>query len=111
MRLIVKQKPHAQFKRKGIDLIIEQEITLEEALIGGKRTIEHLGKKKITLSFERGHIIKANDVLVINGLGMPNMKSPKTFGKLYLVMSVKFPESIEEGKLNTLLKVFSSINT
>lgn len=106
---VVRQKPHAQFKRKGIDLITEQEISLEEALIGGKRTIKHLGEKKITLAFERGHIVKPNDVLVINGLGMPNIKAPKTFGKLYLVMSVKFPSSIEEGKLSILLKVFFSI--
>jgi len=102
---VVRQKPHDQFKRKGIDLITEQEISLEEALIGGKRTIKHLGGKKFTLSLERGRIIKPNDVLVIDGLGLPNIKSPKNFGKLYLIISVKFPEHIEEEKLNGLLKV------
>lgn len=107
---VVRQKPHEQFKRKGIDLIAEQEISLEESLVGGKRTIEHLGGKKVTLTFERGRVVKPNDVLVIEGLGMPSIKPPKTFGKLYLIVSVKFPESVEESKLSSLLKVILKAN-
>eukprot|EP00826_Nyctotherus_ovalis_P061291 TRINITY_DN8704_c0_g6_i2.p6 TRINITY_DN8704_c0_g6~~TRINITY_DN8704_c0_g6_i2.p6 ORF type:complete len:108 (+),score=34.75 TRINITY_DN8704_c0_g6_i2:787-1110(+) len=101
---VVKQKQHPKFKRKGADLVTEHEITLEEALIGGKFTIEHLGEKKATLSLEPGRIVKPNDILVIDDLGLPTFGSPKKFGKLYLIISVKFPEHIEGNKLESLLK-------
>ena len=102
---MVKEKPHSRFKRRGADLVLEQEITLQEALVGGKFTLEHLGGKKITLVLEPGKIVKPNDVLMIEGLGMPDFKAPGTFGKLYLVVLVKFPQNVEEEKLAELLKV------
>ncbi len=102
---VVKQKPHDKFKRRGADLIVEQEITLEEALVGGKFTIDHLGGKKTTLVLEPGRIVKPTDILMVDGLGMPDFKAPGNFGKLYLIISVKFPTAIEESKLATLLKV------
>jgi len=103
---IVKQKPHNKFKRRGIDLITEQEITLEEALIGGKFTMEHLGGKKVNLNLDPGRIIKPNDILMVDNLGMPDYKNPGNFGKLYLIINVKFPSQLEEGKLASLVKVF-----
>ena len=104
---VVKQKPHSKFKRRGADLIVEQEITLEEALTGGKLTIEHLGGKKITLNIEAGKSVKPNDVMTVEGLGMPNIKAPGTNGNLYVIISIKFPSTLEEAKLTPLLKVFN----
>ena len=102
---VIKQKPHARFKRHSADLILEQEITLEEALAGGKFTIEHLSGKKVTLTLEPGKIVKPNDVMIVENLGLPQFGSPKAFGKLYLIISVKFPTEVEESKLTALLEV------
>jgi len=102
---VVRQKEHDKFKRKGADLIAQQEITLEEALTGGKFTIEHLANKRVTLSLEPNCIVKPNDILLIDGLGLPILSSGKKMGKLYLIISVKFPEHIEKSKLELLLKV------
>lgn len=86
-------------------MIAEQEITLEEALIGGKFTIDFLADKKVTFTLEPGRIVKPDDILVIEGLGLPDYKKPGSSGKLYLIISVKFPSKIEEEKLSPLLKV------
>ena len=102
---VVKQKQHERFKRHGADLIIEQDITLEDALAGGKFTIEHLCGKKVTLALEPGKIVKPSDVMVVENLGLPQFDNPKTFGKLYLIISVKFPTQVEESKLGALLEV------
>lgn len=88
-------------------MIVEEEITLEEALIGGKFTIDHLAGKKVTLSLKANHIVKPNDIFVIEGLGMPKFKSPEVFGKLYVMVSIKFPKQMESDKLTSLLKVIS----
>ncbi len=45
--LIVKQKPHKKFKRKGNDLHMDMEITLKEALLGFSKKIEHLDKHEV----------------------------------------------------------------
>ena len=102
---MVQQKPHSRFKRKAADLICEQEITLQEALTGGTFTLEHLCGKKVNLALKKGKVIKPNEVLVIDGLGMPDFKAPGTFGKLYLLVTIKFPKSLDEEKLSELLGV------
>ena len=102
---VVRQKPHDRFKRRGVDLIVEQDITLEEALTGGKFTMEHLGGKRTTLTLEAGRIVKPNDILMVDGLGMPDFRAPGIVGKLYLIISVKFPAQLEEVKLSNIVKV------
>lgn len=106
---VVKQKPHERFKRHGADLILEQKITLEEALAGGKFTIEHLCGKKVTLALDPGKIVKPSDVMVVENLGLPQYGTPKVFGKLYLIIAVDFPKQIEESKLGNLLDVSPSL--
>ncbi|MDR3737215.1 MAG: DnaJ C-terminal domain-containing protein [Acidobacteriaceae bacterium] len=107
---IVKQKPHQKFKRRGADLIVEQELTLEEALTGGKFTFEHLGGKKFNLTVEAGRIVKPSDVMMVDGLGMPDFRAPGTFGKLYVIVNIKFPVHIEEEKLAALLKSIETLD-
>jgi DnaJ family protein A protein 2 len=63
-----------------MDLLMEQEISLEESLTGGKLTIEHLNEKQVTLQLRPGRILKPNNVLVVDNLGMPDMQGG--YGKL-----------------------------
>lgn len=105
MQFVVQQKEHPRFKRKGADLVCAQEITLLEALAGGTFTFEHLCGKKSNIALKKGKIVKPGDVLVIENLGMPVFHSPGHFGKLYLVISVKFPKTIDEEKIANLLGV------
>lgn len=100
---VVKQKDHPRMKRRGADLLCEQELTLSEALTGGKFTFEHLCGKKMNLHLKKGKIVKPGEVMVIDGLGMPIMKSPGSFGKLYLVATIKFPKKLEDERLDSLL--------
>jgi len=102
---VVKQKPHQKYKRRGADLIVEQEITLEEALTGGTFTMEHLGGKKVALTIDPGKFIKPNEVMTVDGLGMPNFQSSGANGSLYVIISIKFPSTLEESRLTSLLKV------
>lgn len=106
---VLKQTPHPKFKRRGTDLITEQEISLEEALCGGKFTIDFLCGQKVTLVLEPGKIVKPNDVVFVENIGLPDFKSPAARGKLYFVISVKLPSNVNEDKLEPLLKVVNLI--
>merc|ERR1719158_1981015 len=55
---VVKQKEHAEFKRKGADLFIERTISLVEALCGFEIEITHLDGRKILIKSEPGYIVK-----------------------------------------------------
>lgn len=107
MVFILNQLPHKKYKRRRTDLIAQQELTLEESLTGGKITIEHLNDKQITVKLKPGRILKPNDILVIDNLGMPNMEGE--YGKLYLILDVKVPQVLPEDKLQLLLNVMKVI--
>jgi DnaJ family protein A protein 2 len=103
---VVKQKPHPKIKRRGNDLIIEQEITLAESLCGGKFTVEFLCGQKVNMTLEPGKITKPSDIVIAENMGLPDFKNPNSRGKLYIVISVKFPKEFDESKLEVVLKVY-----
>jgi DnaJ-class molecular chaperone len=45
--LVLQQKEHATFKRKGNDLFVEKEISLTEALCGYQFVVEHLDGRQV----------------------------------------------------------------
>lgn len=53
----IKQKPHDKFKRVGNNLFMDLEITLEESLLGFKRTITHLDNHRFEVKSSPGEVI------------------------------------------------------
>ena len=53
----LKQKPHKTFKRVGNNLYIDITLTLEESLLGFKRTVAHLDGHVVNISNEINEII------------------------------------------------------
>lgn len=106
---IINELPHHKYKRKGKNLYTELEITLEEALIGGKTKFRHLDGAYIDLMFEPNRILNPQSVLAMEGFGLPDFKSPKIFGNLYLMIKVKFPKELKSRKLFVLLDVSFNI--
>lgn len=90
--LVVKTKEHPEFKRKGEDLFIAREITLNEALCGYQTVINHLDGRKILLTTKSGQVIKPDSIQRVVGEGMPN-KDNSAHGNLYVTFTVKFPEN------------------
>merc|ERR1712176_1146568 len=55
---VLKQQEHADFKRKGADLLIERKISLVEALCGFKMELTHLDGRKLLIKTSPGEIVK-----------------------------------------------------
>merc|ERR1712038_1475628 len=55
---VVKQKEHAEFKRKGADLFIERTISLVEALCGFELEVTHLDGRTLHIKTSPGEIIR-----------------------------------------------------
>jgi len=56
--IVVEEKPHDRFKRKGDDLFIEVSVDLLSALAGGSFPIPHLDDKVLKVTILPGEIIK-----------------------------------------------------
>merc|ERR1712130_85148 len=75
--IIVKEKNHPVFKRKGCDLIMQKSITLTEALTGCTFTVETLDKRTLYVQCKPGSVIKPNTIMQIKDEGMPMYRHPE----------------------------------
>lgn len=105
--LVVNEQPHDVYKRKGADLLMEKEITLLESLTGVDFVVDFLDGSKFRVQTERGQVVKPDSLMTIPEKGLPFHKNPYKFGNLFIMFTVKFPESLgnsEVSQMRDLLK-------
>lgn len=87
------EEPHDVFTRIGADLSADLNVTLAESLCGFSRVVlKHLDGRGIHISYPRGKILRPNEVIKVEGEGMP-LKRGEDKGDLYLIAKVEFPEN------------------
>ena len=69
--VVLEEKKHKTFQRKGADLFMEKEITLLEALTGLDFVLTHLDGRKIRIKNTLGEVIKPDSKFTVENLGMP----------------------------------------
>jgi len=99
--IVVEEKEHARFQRKGDDLYTEAEIDLLTALGGGEFAIEHLDDRALHVTIVPGEVIKPGTLKLISGQGMPSYRHHE-LGDLFVRISVTFPPSIEPSLIPLL---------
>ena len=90
----LEEKPHDIFQRHGIDLSMKVELSLSEALCGFKKVIKTLDNREIVIHTKPGDVMKHGAIKMIPEEGFPTYKNPFTKGRLIVVFSVEFPESL-----------------
>jgi len=93
--VIVKEKKHRTFKRKGADLFMEKEITLIEALTGLDFILTHLDDRRIRIQNKPGEVIKPDSLFTVENLGMPFHKRTYQHGNLIIQFKIKFPNTVD----------------
>jgi len=104
--IVLDEKEHPVFKRNGIDLIMQQNINITEALCGFKKTIPTLDDRTLVIQTVPGEVIKPQDLKCVYAEGMPTYRNPFEKGKLVIKFSVDFPEALDPqvvSKLEALL--------
>lgn len=91
----ITEMPHAVFERKDKDLKLKIEITLEEALLGFKRTIIHLDGHKVEVNREK-LVTKPGLMIRIKKEGMPVFQQYGDFGDLLVTFIVNLPTPIPQ---------------
>jgi DnaJ-class molecular chaperone len=91
---IIKQQTHAVFKRVGDNLYMNLDITLEEALLGFKKTIKHMDGHTVEIKSDPMEVIQPFSWKILKDEGMPIRNSGGDYGELHVKMIVGFPAEL-----------------
>ncbi|CAA2969328.1 dnaJ protein homolog [Olea europaea var. sylvestris] len=100
--VVVQQREHPKFKRKGDDLFVEHSLSLTEALCGFQFILSHLDGRKLLIKSQPGEVVKPDSTKAINEEGMPMHGRPFMKGKLYIHFNVDFPKSLAPEQVGAL---------
>ena len=91
IKLIITIDNNSEFKREGLELIYNKNISLKEALCGFSFEITYLNGKKYTINNKKGNIITPNYRKIIPNMGI---KRDNHIGNLVIIFNVNFPENL-----------------
>ncbi|KAF4367596.1 uncharacterized protein LOC115709847 [Cannabis sativa] len=104
---VVDEKPHAVYKRDGNDLVLNQEITLLEALTGKVLDLTTLDGRNLMIPLTE--IIKPGAEMVVQNEGMPISKEPGKKGNLRIKFDVQYPSRLTAEQKTDLRRVLGGI--
>eukprot|EP00759_Apiculatamorpha_spiralis_P008054 PhF_6_TR15053/c0_g1_i1/m.23634/K09503/DNAJA2; DnaJ homolog subfamily A member 2 len=99
---------HATYTRRGLDLIIKQDVSLVQALLGYEFTVKHLDGRILKLKASAKDIVGTGSVLLVKNEGMPKKVGSNEKGNLYVFMNVKMPKQLTPEQKEALEKVFGA---
>ena len=102
IKIIVGIQNSSGFKREGLNLILEKEITLKEALCGFEFIIQHVSGKSLRFNSDKGKVLKDGIIKVIPNFGM---ERDDQVGSLCIKFNVKYPETISEDQIEKLREI------
>lgn len=101
VKIFVKIKNESGFKRSGLDLILEKNISLKESLCGFTFEINYINGKSYTLNNNKGNIIPPEYKKIYPGMGLTRGEHK---GNMIIHFHVQFPEKLSEEQINKLIE-------
>jgi DnaJ family protein A protein 2 len=99
VKIFIKIEQHDGFKRSGLDLIFDKNISLKESLCGFSFELKHLNDKTYTINNTIGNIIKPEYKKIIPNMGLERDGHK---GNIIIFFHVIFPEKMETSVLEKL---------
>lgn len=114
--LIVKEIQHNKYKRNFVikgdkenvdpaDLLTDLDINIAESICGFQKTISHISGKNITIKYNE--TARHGTILVIPGLGMPELDEPAKYGDLYVHLKTTI-DKIEKEKKKRIWQILTN---
>lgn len=99
IKITILVQNNSEFKRSGLDLILEKTITLKQALCGFKFDINYPNGKCYTMNNNKGNIVPPEYKKVYNGMGI---KRGEHTGNMIIIFHVIFPENLTSEQIDKL---------
>jgi molecular chaperone DnaJ len=95
--VVVQVKRHPQFEREGADLVMQYEIPVTMAMLGGEVEFDTISGNAVKLKIPQG--TQPSTVFRIRGKGLPYMGGHDRYGDLMVEAIVKIPKTVSnKGK-------------
>jgi DnaJ family protein A protein 2 len=105
--IVLDQKPHPIFTRKGAHLLINKTISLVEALTGFKTVVQHLDGRHILVQTQPGEVLDPEFMYSVNREGMPIKGTGGVErGNLLIKFQVVYPKRVSAADAVKLHEVF-----
>jgi DnaJ family protein A protein 2 len=102
VKIFVKITNETEFKRNGLDLILEKNITLKEALCGFTFEIKYLNGKSYTLNNNKGNIIPPEYKKIYPNMGLTRGEHK---GNMIIHFHIDFPEKLSDEQIAKIAEV------
>ena len=99
VKIFIKIENTTDFKRNGLDLILEKKISLKEALCGFHFELKYINGKTYTINNNTGSIVTPSYFKAIPNMGLT--RDGHT-GNLVITFDIAFPETLEKEKIAIL---------
>jgi len=103
IKIIVNVENNTEFKRSGLDLILNKQIKLKESLCGFSFELKHINGKTYTLNNNKGSIVPPQYKKIYTGMGL---KRGEYKGNLIIHFDVLFPEKLSIEQIDKLIDIF-----
>ena len=102
IKLVVKVLNETMFKRVGLDLLFDKNITLKESLCGFSFEIKYINGKSYTLNNNKGNIIPSEYKKIYPNMGLTRDNHK---GNMVIIFHVEFPEKLTEEQIEKLTEI------
>jgi DnaJ-class molecular chaperone len=102
VKIFVKITNDTEFKRAGLDLVLEKNITLKDALCGFTFDIKYLNGKNYTLNNNKGNIIPPEYKKLYPGMGLVRGEHK---GNMIIHFHIEFPVNLTEEQITKLEEI------
>lgn len=95
-------REHPKYRREGTSLIIEQAISVWDALLGASIEIQTLDHKTLSINLPSG--TQPDTVMSCKGEGLPNMRTRQR-GNLLIRIKVSVPKNLTKEQINMIQQI------
>ncbi|KAG5492718.1 hypothetical protein JKF63_01298 [Porcisia hertigi] len=106
MHLHIEVSPHRVFQRRGNDLIVNKDVTLQEALLGLRMPLKLLDGRTVNVETSAEHILKPDGVIKVTGEGMPGVSGER--GDIYIFTHLKMPNKLTDSQRELIKNAFGT---
>lgn len=121
VNFVIQEKEHDLFKRKGADLLIMQDISLNQALTGFSLRFDHLDGRDVIIKTRPGEVIQSETkdpdsgrsmpyMMMVPNEGMPSRGNPFVKGNLYVAFHIDFPKTLSKNAADKLRELLPDAN-
>ena len=105
--MTLKQQPHRTFTRRGDNLHMTQALSLYEALLGFRTTVQHLDAEGRRITLEGQGVTQPEEVRTVKDEGMPLHEASSDKGDLLVTYSIRWPKKLSEQQKEAVRALLS----